>query len=157
MAKLNVYLNFAGNSGEAFNFYRTVFGGEFTSVVRFKDMPMQGVKIPEKDQNKMMYIGLPIGKTDVLMASDTLESLGQKLKPGNNVYLSVHPESKEEAERIYNGLCAGGVIEMPMANQAWGDYYGSCRDKFGVMWMVDYAYPKAETKAEPLWAAPAMK
>ena len=157
MAKLNVYLNFAGNSEEAFKFYRTVFGGEFTSVIRFKDMPGPGVKIPEKDLNKMMHIALPMGKNDVLMASDTVESLGQKLKPGNNVYLSVHPESKEEADRIFNGLSAGGVVEMPMANQPWGDYYGSCRDKFGVMWMVDYAYPTAETKTEPMSAAPVMR
>ena len=157
MAKLNVYLNFAGNSEEAFKFYQTVFGGDFASVVRFKDMPMQGVKIPEKDQNKLMHIELPIGKTDVLMASDTLESLGQKLKLGNNVYLSVFPESKEEAEKIFNGLSSGGAVEMPLANHVWGDYYGSCRDKFGVMWMVDYAYPKAETKTEPLSAAPAMR
>ena len=157
MAKLNVYLNFAGNCEEAFKFYRTVFGGEFTSVVRFKDMPMQGVKIPKEDENKIMHISLPIGRNDFLMASDSLESLGQKLNRGNNVYLSVHPESKEEAGKIFNGLSAGGVTEMPLANQMWGDYYGSCRDKFGVMWMVNYAYPKAETSVEPLSAAPAMR
>ncbi len=157
MAKLNAYLNFAGNSEEAFNFYRTVFGGEFTSVVRFKNMPMPGIKIPEKDLNKLMHIALPIGKTDVLMGTDTLESLGQKVKQGDNVRLSVFPESKEEADNIFNGLSAGGFVEMPMANQTWGDYYGSCRDKFGVMWMVDYTYPKAETKKEPLSAAPARR
>jgi len=142
MTKLNTYLNFAGNAEEAFNFYKSVFGGEFMAVVRFKDMPMEGVTIPKEDENKIMHIGLPIGN-DVLMASDTLESLGQKLTQGNNVYLSVHPESKEEADRIFNALSAGGTIEMPIADQPWGDYYGSFKDKFGVLWMVNYSYPKA--------------
>ena len=144
MTKLNIYLNFAGNTEEAFNFYKSVFGGEFTSVFRFKDMPMDGVNIPEEDENKILHIGLPIGKDDVLMASDSLESLGQKLAQGNNVYISVHPESKEEADRIFNALSAGGTIEMPIADQPWGDYYGSFKDKFGVLWMVNYSYPKAE-------------
>src|SRR4030043_1960055 len=106
MTKLNIYLNFAGNSEEAFKFYKSVFGGELTSVVRFKDMPMEGVKIPKKDETKIMHIGLPIGKEDVLMASDSLESLGQKLVQGNNVYISAHPESKDEADRIFRGLSA---------------------------------------------------
>ena len=107
MAELHIYLNFAGNTEEAFNFYKSVFGGEFTSVVRFKDMPIEGVDIPDEDQNKIMHMALPIGKDNVLMATDTLESLGQKLVQGNNVYLSVHPESKEEADRIFSALSAG--------------------------------------------------
>ncbi len=142
MTKLNTYLNFAGNTEEAFNFYRSVFGGEFTSVVRFKDMPMEGVTIPKEDENKIMHISLPIGKDNILMATDALESLGQKLVPGNNVYISVHPESKQEADRIFNALSAGGTIEMPIADQPWGDYYGSFKDKFGVQWMVNYSYPQ---------------
>jgi PhnB protein len=142
MTKLNPYLNFAGNTEEAFNFYKSVFGGEFTSVVRFKDMPMEGVHIPKEDENKIMHIGLPIGKDNLLMASDTLESLGQKLTQGNNVYISIHPESKEEADRIFNALSVGGTIEMPIADQPWGDYYGSFKDKFGVQWMVHYSYPQ---------------
>jgi len=87
---------------------------------------------------------LPIGKEDVLMASDTLESLGQKLVQGNNVYISAHPESKDEADRIFKALSAGGTVEMPIANQPWGDYYGSLKDKFGVLWMVNYSYPKTK-------------
>lgn len=142
MTKLNVYLNFAGNTEEALNFYKSVFGGEFTSVVRFKDMPVEGVKIPKKDETKIMHIGLPIGKDSVLMATDTLESLGQKFVQGNNVYLSVHPETKVEADRIFAALARGGSIEMPIADQVWGDYYGSLRDKFGVHWMVDYVHPR---------------
>lgn len=144
MTKLNTYLNFAGNTEEAFNFYKSVFGGEFSSVVRFKDMPMEGVNVPKEDENKILHISLPVGKDNVLMASDSLESLGQKLTQGNNVYISVHPESKEEADRIFNALSAGGTIEMPIADQPWGDYYGSFKDKFGVQWMVDYTYPKAK-------------
>ena len=142
MTKLNTYLNFTGNTEEAFNFYKSVFGGEFASIVRFKDMPMQGVNISREDENKIMHIGLPIGNDNVLMATDALESLGQKLVQGNNVYISVHPESKEEADRIFNALSASGTIEMPLADQSWGDYYGSFKDKFGVQWMVNYSYPK---------------
>ena len=113
MTKLNTYLNFAGNTEEAFNFYKSVFGGEFTSVVRFKDMPMQGVNIPREDENKIMHVGLPIGNDNVLMATDILESLGQKLVQGNNVYISVHPESKEEADRIFNALSASTTLLIP--------------------------------------------
>jgi PhnB protein len=144
MTSLHSYLNFAGNAEEAFGFYRSVFGGEFSSVVRFKDRPMEGMTIPEDDTDKIMHIGLPIGEDDVLMASDTLESFGQKLVQGNNVYVSVHPESREEADRIFNGLSTGGKIEMPIADQMWGDYYGALADKFGVMWMVNYSQPRDE-------------
>lgn len=142
MTKLNIYLNFAGNTEEAFNFYRSVFGREFTSLVRFKDMSMEGVNIPKEDENKIMHISLQVGKDNVLMGTDTLESLGMKLIQGNNVHISVHPESKEEADRIFNALSAGGTIEMPISDQMWGDYYGSFEDKFGVQWMVIYSYPK---------------
>lgn len=141
--KINTYLNFAGNAEEAFNFYRSIFGGEFTSLVRFKDFPMPGVTIPPEAGNNIMHISLRVGEHDTLMASDSLESLGQHLNQGNNVYVSVHPDSKEEADRIFSGLSAGGTAEMPIANQPWGDYYGSFRDKFGVMWMIDYAPPAA--------------
>lgn len=142
MTKVNIYLNFAGNAAEAFNFYKSVFGGEFASVVRFKDMPVEGMNIPIQDQEKLMHIGLPIAEGFMLMGSDTLESLGQKLVQGNNTYVSVHPESKRDADRIYQALSAGGTIEMPIAEQIWGDYYGSFTDKFGVQWMVNYGRPR---------------
>ena len=145
MVKLHTYLNFAGNTEDAFNFYKTVFGGDFTSVVRFKDMPMEGVNIPTQDADKIMHISLPIGQDNVLMGTDSLESLGQKLVQGNNVYISVHPDSKEEADRIFNGLSASGAIEMPIGDQPWGDYYGSFTDKFGINWMVNYSYPSRES------------
>lgn len=144
MKAINPYLNFPGNTEEAFNFYKSAFGGEFMSVVRFKDMPMEGVNIPKGDENKIMHISLPIGNGNVLMATDTLESLGQKLTAGNNVYISLHPESKEEADRLFKALSAGGNIEMPMADQVWGDYFGSFNDKFGVRWMINYSYPKQD-------------
>ncbi len=144
MKKLNPYLNFAGRTEEAFTFYRSVFGGEFSALVRFKDMPMEGTKIPTADENKILHIALPIGPTNILMASDSLESLGQKLVQGNNVYLSTNADSREEADRIFDGLSAGGTIEMPMADQPWGDYYGSFKDKFGVLWMVSCTPPKAK-------------
>ncbi len=142
MPKLNTYLNFAGNSEEAFNFYRSVFGGEFRAVVRFKDMPMKGVKLAKGEESKIMHIALPVGKDDVLMASDALESHGWKLVQGNNASISVQTESKEEADRLFKGLSAGGAMEMAIADQPWGDYYGSFTDKFGIHWMVSYTYPK---------------
>jgi PhnB protein len=137
--KVNVYLNFPGTAEEAFEFYRSVFGGEFNSVVRFKDMPMEGFEIPKADEDKIMHMGLPIGDgSQMLMATDALESMGQSLTQGNNAHVSIHPSSKEEADRIFDGLSAGGTIEMPIGDQPWGDYYGSFRDRFGVQWMVNY-------------------
>ncbi|MGH2720205.1 MAG: VOC family protein [Actinomycetota bacterium] len=144
MTKLHSYLNFAGNAEEAFTFYRSVFGGEFSSLVRFRDMPMEGVTIPAEDQDKIMHIGLPIGEGEMLMASDALASLGQELVRGNNVYISVHPASREGADRIFTGLSEGGEVEMPIADQIWGDYYGSLKDRFGVLWMVNHGAPQEE-------------
>jgi PhnB protein len=136
--KTHSYLNCAGNAEEAFNFYKSVFGGELSSVVRFKDFPMEGVEIPEADEDKTMHIALPIGD-NILMASDVLESQGQQLVQGNNNYVMVSPDTKEEADKIFNGLSQGADVEMPIADQPWGDYFGSLKDKFGVMWMVDVA------------------
>ena len=144
MTKLHSYLNFAGNAQEAFDFYKSVFGGEFSSVVRFKDFPMEGVTIPTEDEAKIMHIALPIGQDNVLMASDVLESFGQRLVPGNNVYVSVHPDSREEADRVFSALSEGAEIEMPIADQVWGDYYGSLKDKFGVQWMVNHSPPQPQ-------------
>lgn len=136
--KVHAYLNFAGNAEEAFAFYRSVFGGELSAAVRFRDMPMEGATIPEADQDKMMHISLPLGPDNILMASDALESLGQEIVQGNNVYVSVHPDSREEADRIFNGLAEGADVEMAIADQVWGDYFGSLKDKFGVRWMVNH-------------------
>ena len=138
MTKFNPYLNFQGHTEQAFNFYKSIFGGEFASVVRFKDLPMEGVSIPKEAENKIMHIGLPIGKEQMLMGTDALESLGQKLVQGNSVRISIHPDSKEDADRLFTGLSEGGKIEMPIADQPWGDYYGQFQDKFGVHWMINY-------------------
>jgi PhnB protein len=137
--KVNVYLNFPGNTEEAFEFYRSVFGGEYASLVRFKDMPMEGVSLPAGDEDKIMHVGLPIGDGQMLMATDALESMGQSLTQGNSAHISVHPESRDEADRLFNALSAGGNVEMPIGDQAWGDYFGSFRDKFGVQWMINHS------------------
>ena len=136
--KVNPYLNFDGQAEEAFIFYKSVFGGEFISNMKMKDAP-DSDKLPVEEQNKTMHIALPIGKDTLLMASDIFTSMGSPaLKKGNNMYVSLHPESREEADRLFNGLSAGGEIEMPMEDQFWGDYYGSFIDKFGIGWMVNY-------------------
>lgn len=141
MLNVNPYLNFNGNTEEAFNFYKSVFGGEFITLMRFKDMP-EGEKMPPDAQNKIMHAALPISKNTILMATDALESLGQKLTAGNNFYISLETETKDEAGKIFKKLSDGGKIEMPIQDQFWGAYFGSFADKFGVQWMVSYTYQK---------------
>jgi len=140
MPTINPYLNFQDNTEEAFNFYKSIFGGEFSAVQRFKDVG-QGPNLPEADGSKLMHIALPVGN-NLLMATDMLKSQGQKVNPGNNFSLSVQTESEEEANRIFNGLSAGGKIESPMKKEFWGDYFGMLQDKFGIQWLVHYTYPK---------------
>ncbi len=135
--KVNPYLNFDGKAEEAFNFYKSVFGGEFTGNMKMKDAP-ESDKLSKDEQNRTMHISLPIGKENLLMGSDIMPSMRQKLIKGNNNYISLHPESKAEADRLFNGLSEGGVIEMPMADQFWGDYFGSFMDKFGIGWMINF-------------------
>ncbi|HPE75198.1 MAG TPA: VOC family protein [Draconibacterium sp.] len=135
--KLNPYLNFDGQAEEAFIFYKSVFGGEFTGNMKMKDAP-EGDKLSKDEQNRVMHISLPIGKEILLMGSDIMPSMGQKLIKGNNNYISLHPDSKAEADRLFNGLSEGGEIEMPMADQFWGDYFGSFIDKFGICWMINF-------------------
>ena len=137
MTTINPYLSFQGNAEEAFKLYKSVFGGEFSSVMRFKDTP-QADKVSAAERDKIMHIALPIGKGVTLMASDTLESMGQKLSVGNNFYLSITVDSRQEADRVFNGLSKGGKIEMPMQKTFWGDYFGMFADKFGVQWMVSF-------------------
>ncbi|MDP4147768.1 MAG: VOC family protein [Bacteroidota bacterium] len=138
MTKLNCYLNFQGTSEEAFNFYKDIFGGEFSTVMRFKDVPVfpGKEKLNEAELNKMMHIALPIGD-NVLMATDMLESQGQQVKTGNSSTLSVHPDSKPEADRLYKELSQGGKAHVPMTDMFWG-YWGMLTDKYGVQWMVNY-------------------
>jgi PhnB protein len=141
MKAVNPYLNFPGNTLEAFNFYKSVFGGEFTNVVRFGDTPESG-RVSEKVKDKIMHIALPIGNGNILMATDAIEEMGHKIYEGNNYHISLGAESKEEADRLYKGLSEGGKASMPMADTFWGDYFGMLKDKFGVQWMIGYTKPK---------------
>lgn len=137
MVHLNPYLNFSGNTEEAFNFYKSVFGGEFLNVTRFGDTPEKD-RVPAQEQDKIMHIALPIGNGYILMATDALDSMGHHLKPGNNVHLSVETGSKEEADKLFNGLSAGGKITQPIKDQFWGAYFGSITDKYGINWLISY-------------------
>lgn len=141
MVTINPYLNFPGNTEEAFNFYKSVFGGDFNGLTRFKDAP-EGAKLSKDEKEKLMHVSLPIGNSNVLMATDALDSMGHKISVGNNFHLSVEAESKEEADKIFNGLSAGGKVTMPQADAFWGAYFGMVKDKFGIQWMVSFT-PKA--------------
>ncbi len=137
MATINPYINFNGNAEEAFNFYKSVFGGEFTEIKRFKDMVAHGFHVSEKDANKIMVISLPIGK-NILMANDVPESMGKVNENENRSKIAVSAESKEEADKIFNGLSAGGQIEMPIAESPWGTYFAMFRDKYGIEWTIQF-------------------
>ena len=138
MAEINPYIHFNGNAEEAFNFYKSVFGGEFAMVARFKDMDMGDHPIPESEANKISHIALPIGKHSLLMGSDTPSFMGTHNENENRSKISISAESKEEADRIYNGLSAGGQVEMPIQDSPWGSYFGMFRDKYGFEWMIDF-------------------
>ena len=134
--KLNPYLNFDGNAEEAFRFYQSVFGGELF-IQKMGEAP-GNENLSEEEKGRAMHVAISIGDGQFLMASDCLPSAGHVLNQGNNNYISVAPDSREEAERLFNGLSAGGEIEMPLADMFWGDYFGSFKDKFGVCWMINY-------------------
>jgi len=136
----NPYLNFDGNAEEAFRFYQSVLGGEMF-IQKMSQAP--GCEnLPENEKNRAMHVAIPVGNGQMLMASDTLPSAGHVLKVGNNNYISVSPDSRAEADRLFNGLSAGGKVEMPRADMFWGDYFGSFEDKFGVRWMINYSERK---------------
>lgn len=143
MTQLVPYLNFMGNTEAAFNFYKSVFGGEFETFQRFSDVPGAADHLPENEKNKIMHISLKVNNGITLMATDMLESAGHKLNSGNQISLSLNAESKEEADKIFNGLSAGGKVEMPIQDTFWGAYFGIWTDKFGINWMINYDYPKA--------------
>lgn len=141
MVKLHPYVNFKGNCEEAFNFYKSILGGEFSYVGRFKDIP--GEQRPDpKDENKIMHIGLPLGGGTILMGSDVPEMYEQGFVQGTNITLSLSPESEEEARRIFDALAQGGQVTMPQDKTFWGSLFGMLTDKFGINWMVDYELPK---------------
>ena len=137
MAQINPYINFNGNSEEAFTFYKSVFGGEFAKIMRFKDMSSPEFPVSEKEANKIMHIALPIGK-NILMANDVPESMGQVNENENRSKISISAESKAEADKLFHGLSVGGQIEMPIGDSPWGSYFGMFRDKYGIEWMVDF-------------------
>jgi len=137
MARIDPHINFNGNAEEAFNFYRSVFGGEFTSLVRMKDISTAEHPVAEEDINKIMHIALSIGP-NLLMGNDVPSFLGKTNENENRSKISVFAESKEEADKIFNGLSAGGSIEYPIGDSPWGSYFGMFRDKYGIEWMVDF-------------------
>ena len=139
MATVNPYLNFNGNTEDAFNFYKSVFGTEFVMVQRFKDTP-HGDDMSAADKEKIMHIALPIGQGTILMGTDTLESMGQKVSMGDNISLAVGPDSEADADAIFNKLSVGANVTVPMQKMFWGAYFGMLTDKFGIKWMVNYDY-----------------
>lgn len=138
MATIHTYLNFDGNCEKAFLFYKAIFGGEFTFLSYFKDMPdAEDSKIVEADKKKIMHVSLPIGNS-ILMGSDTISQPGNNFKQGNNFSLSITTESKLEADTLYQRLSVSGKQIMPLEDTFWGDYFGMLVDQFGVSWMISF-------------------
>lgn len=137
MATINPHINFNGNAEEAFGFYRSIFGGEFARVVRFREMASAEFEVSEKEANKIMHIALPIGP-NLLMGNDVPEFMGRTNENENRSKISVSVESREEADRVFRGLSAGAKIEFPIGESPWGSYFGMLRDKYGIEWMVDF-------------------
>lgn len=137
MPAINPYLTFDGNCEDAFNFYRSVFGGEFPFLGRFKDMPSEK-PLPAEVGEKIMHVSLPIGNGSILMGSDSSAEFGHATVMGNNFSISINADSKEESDNLFNKLSAGGVVTMPMNQTFWGAYFGMFTDKFGIQWMVNY-------------------
>jgi PhnB protein len=142
MAQINPHIHFNGNAEEAFTFYKSVFGGEFSKMMRYKDLSSPEYPVPENDANKLMHVALPIGKSNVLLGSDVMEVMGKVTENDNRNTISIGAESREEADKLFNGLSAGGKIEMPMADGPFGAYFGMLADKYGVQWMVDFTPAK---------------
>jgi PhnB protein len=137
MASINPHINFNGNAEEAFEFYRSAFGGEFTKIIRFKDLANDEFPVPEHEANKLMHIALPIGNS-ILMANDVPEVMGRTNENENRSKIVISAESKEEANELFTKLSVGGEIEVPIEESPWGSYFGMFRDKFGIEWMVDF-------------------
>ena len=136
MARINPHVNFNGNAEEAFTFYKSVFGGEFKKIIRFKDLA--GFPVSEKEKNKIMHIALSIGKDNMLMANDVPEAMGRTNENENRSKIVINADSKEEADKLFNGLSSGGSIEGPIGDSPWGSYFGCFRDKYGIEWIVEF-------------------
>lgn len=139
MALINPHINFNGNAEEAFTFYKSVFGGEFTKITRFKDLASPEFPVAKKEENKIMHIVLPIGKGSMLMANDVPEIMGKTNENENRSKIVISADSKEEADKLFNGLSAGGQIEGPIGDSGSGSYFGCFRDKYGIEWIVEFA------------------
>ena len=149
MTTINVYLTFNGNCEEAFNFYKSVFGGEFGYVGRYKDMPpVDGKTAPESEGNKLMHISLPISKETILMGSDSSDAFGHATVIGNNFSISINTDSRSNADNFFKKLSAGGSSNMPMADTFWGSYWGMLTDKFGINWMISVEQTQPEGNAQ---------
>lgn len=138
MSTINPWINFNGNAEEAFTFYKSVFGGDFAKVIRFKDLASAEFPVSEKEENKIMYIGLPIGQSNMLIGNDVPEILGQVNERENRSKISISAESKEEADKLFTGLSSGGEVEGPMGDGPWGSYAGMFRDKYGIEWIIEF-------------------
>ena len=143
MALINPYINFNGNAEEAFIFYRSVFGGEFSKIIRFKDLSGPEFSVSENEANKIMHIALPIGN-NTLMANDVPEFMGKVNENENRSKISISVESREEADKLFNRLSVDGSIEMPIGESPWGSYFGMFRDKYGIEWMVEFDHNNQE-------------
>jgi PhnB protein len=137
MALINPHINFNGNAEEAFTFYKSVFGGEFAKIIRFKDMASDEFPVAANEANKIMHITLPIGP-NLLMGNDVPEIMGKTNENENRSKIAISASNQAEAEQLFNGLSAGGHIEVPMDESPWGSYFGMFRDKFGIEWMIDF-------------------
>jgi len=142
MTTINPWINFNSNAFDAFTFYKSVFGGEFTKIVRFKDLASAEFQVSEAEADKIMYIALPIGDGSVLIANDVPSFMGKVSENENRSKISVSTESKEEADKLFNGLSAGGTVEGPMGNSPWGSYTGMFRDKYGIEWIIEFSPSK---------------
>lgn len=139
MTTINPWINFNGNAFEAFTFYKSVFGGEFTKIIRLKDIASTEFPVEDLDADKIMIIGLPIGKNNILMANDVPTFLGKVSENENRSKIAVNTESKEEADIIFSGLAVGGQVEAPIGDSPWGTYFGMLRDKYGIEWVVEFS------------------
>lgn len=143
MSSVSTYLNFAGNTEEAFNFYKQVFRTEFQGeIMRFRDVPSEGDNMKVEEKDLVMHVSLPILGGHLIMGTDATEAMGFKINFGNNVYINLEPDTREETDRLFKVLSEGGKIETPLQDMFWGDYYGSCTDRFGVKWMFNCAEKK---------------
>ena len=137
MKKLDPYLNFNGNTEEVFNFYKSVFGGEFSVLARFGDLP-GSEKMPEADRNKILNVSLPIGDNNVLMGTDILESMNQRITIGDNFSINISMDDEQEIRRLFNGLSEKGQVIMPLSKEDWSPLFGICKDQFGIQWMLNF-------------------